>query len=94
MSRLRSGVAAAVIGLASAPSAFAQTANLVGDFSMDPEAVSFAFSGGLALFAGYCKSALRGAPRFDPEYVAYVQRQQLERINLRHLAAYRRATRR
>lgn len=50
--------------------------------------------GGLALFAGYCKSALRGAPRFDPEYVAYVQRQQLERINLRHLAAYRRATRR
>ena len=49
--------------------------------------------GGLALFLGYWKSALRGAARIDPEYVAFVQRQQRERLSLRHFVSWWRATR-
>lgn len=50
--------------------------------------------GGLALWLGYLRAALRRTPRIDPAYVAFVHRQQRERMSLRHFAAYWRATRR
>jgi biofilm PGA synthesis N-glycosyltransferase PgaC len=48
--------------------------------------------GGLALLGGYAWAAARRAPRYDPEYVAFVQRRQRGRFNLRHLAGYLRAS--
>jgi glycosyltransferase involved in cell wall biosynthesis len=44
--------------------------------------------GGAALLAGYAVAALSGAKRYDPEYVAFVQRKQLERIRLRNLLGF------
>ena len=47
--------------------------------------------GGCALFAGYLWAALRRRPRYDADYVAFVQRSQLGRFNWRHLRAFLRA---
>lgn len=52
------------------------------------------FFGGLALFAGYVSAALRRRPRFDPEYTAFVQKEQLARFRWDYFARYWRATRR
>ena len=50
-------------------------------------------TGGAALLLGYLRAALTGAPRFDADYVAWVRKQQLERLNLGHLRGYLAATR-
>ena len=47
--------------------------------------------GGLALFAGYAVAALSRAKRYDPDYVAFVQKKQRERLSLRHLQSFFRA---
>lgn len=44
--------------------------------------------GGLALFAGYVAAALRGAPRYDPDYVRFVQQKQLGRFSVGHLKSF------
>lgn len=49
--------------------------------------------GGLALLAGYAWAAVSGAERYEPEYVAFVRRRQLERFNRRHLLGWLRARR-
>jgi len=49
--------------------------------------------GGLALFAGYVWAALRRAPRYDADYVAFVRRSQLARFSWRHLIGFVKATR-
>ena len=48
--------------------------------------------GGAALLAGYVAAALRRAPRYDAEYVRFVQRKQLERFRLSHFMSFARAT--
>ena len=50
-------------------------------------------TGGIALLLGYLRAALRRAPRFDADYVAWVRKQQLARFNLSHLRGYLAATR-
>jgi len=50
--------------------------------------------GGLALLAGYAWATLSRAERYEPDYVAFVRRRQLERFNRRHLLGWLRATRR
>ncbi|RIL06864.1 MAG: glycosyltransferase family 2 protein [Proteobacteria bacterium] len=49
-------------------------------------------TGGTALLLGYLRAALRGAPRYDADYVAWVRKQQLSRFTLRHLRGYLEAT--
>jgi len=49
--------------------------------------------GGTALFAGFVWSALRREPRYDPDYVAFVQKKQLARFSWRHLVGFVRETR-
>lgn len=51
-------------------------------------------TGGLALLLGYANAALRRTPRIDADYVAFVQRKQMERFRLSYFADYWRATRR
>ncbi len=48
--------------------------------------------GGAALFAGYCVAALTRAPRYDADYVAFVQAKQRGRIRFAHLRSFLRAT--
>jgi len=49
-------------------------------------------TGGMALLAGYVWAALRRAPRYDADYVAFVRRSQLARFNWRHLRGFLGAT--
>ncbi|MEX2209224.1 MAG: glycosyltransferase family A protein [Myxococcota bacterium] len=49
--------------------------------------------GGAALFAGYLVAALGRSPRYDAAYVAFVQRKQLARIRVAHLASFFRESR-
>jgi biofilm PGA synthesis N-glycosyltransferase PgaC len=44
--------------------------------------------GGAALLAGYLAAALSGAPRYDADYVAFVQKKQRERMRLSQLASF------
>ena len=44
--------------------------------------------GGAALLSGYAVAALSGAKRYDADYVAFVQKKQLERIRLGHLWSF------
>jgi len=48
--------------------------------------------GGAALLAGYWVAALRRAPRYDADYVAFVQKKQRERISFAHLVSFLRAS--
>ena len=48
--------------------------------------------GGTMLLLGYLAAALSGAERYDPDYVRFVQRKQLERMSLRHLMSFLRAS--
>jgi hypothetical protein len=48
--------------------------------------------GGVALFAGYLWAALTRRPRYDADYVAFVQKSQLARFNWRHLRDFLKAS--
>jgi len=48
--------------------------------------------GGVALFAGYLWAALTRRPRYDADYVAFVQKSQLARFNWRHLRDFLQAS--
>jgi glycosyltransferase involved in cell wall biosynthesis len=50
-------------------------------------------TGGGALFAGYVWAALRRAPTYDTDYVAFVKQRQLARFSWRHLMDFVSATR-
>lgn len=49
--------------------------------------------GGALLLAGYAWAAVSRVERYDPEYVAFVQRKQVERFRLGHLLRFLRAGR-
>jgi glycosyltransferase involved in cell wall biosynthesis len=44
--------------------------------------------GGIALLLGYVSAALRRHPRYDEEYVRFVQKKQMQRFSLQHLMTY------
>jgi biofilm PGA synthesis N-glycosyltransferase PgaC len=48
--------------------------------------------GGAALLAGYLVAAVTRRERYDADYVAFVQRKQLERFSIGHLLSFFRAT--
>jgi glycosyltransferase involved in cell wall biosynthesis len=47
--------------------------------------------GGLLLLAGYARAVITRSKRYDPEYVAFVQKRQRERMSIGHLKNYLRA---
>jgi glycosyltransferase involved in cell wall biosynthesis len=49
--------------------------------------------GGAALLAGYLSAALRRAPRYDAQYVAFVEAKQRARFRFSHLASFVRQVR-